>query len=138
MRESARPPIAANIGAPRKLARIGAVLLSVSGVVNAALGAQIGALFYEVYPGGRMGHVGVLAGAAAVIIGGVILLVVVPLYTRESRPKVLIAGALTVVLGHLGAVAGALYVGTVGVVLCYVAGIWAVVAAARTPQADPP
>ena len=125
-----------NLKVPRRLARIGAVLLSASGVVNAALGAQTGALFYEVYPGGRMGHVGVIAGATAVIIGAVILFVVVPLYTRRSRPWALLGGALTVVLGHLGAIAGALYVGTVGVVLCYIAGIWVIAAAARRPAAD--
>ena len=92
------------------------------------LGARIGALVYEVYPGGKMGHVGILAGAAAVVLGLLIGLFVVPLYAHERRSMVRIGGVLTVILGHLGAVAGALYVGTAGVILCYIAGIWAVVA----------
>ena len=37
------------------------------------------------------------------------------------------------VLGHLGAIAGALYVGTIGVLLCYVAGIWGMVTAWKSP-----
>jgi hypothetical protein len=76
-----------------------------------------------------MGHVGVIAGVAAVVIGIVIVLVVVPLYGHGNRRRVLLGGAPTIVLGHVGAVAGALYIGTLGMLLCYIAGIWVIVAA---------
>jgi hypothetical protein len=117
---------------PKKVAMIGAVLIAVSGVVNTILGAMIGAILYEVYPGGKMGHVGVIAGVAAVVIGFFIVVVVVSLYGHGNRKLVLLGGALTVVLGHLGAIAGALYVGTLGMLLCYIAGIWVIVAAWRS------
>jgi hypothetical protein len=104
------------------------VLIAVSGIVNIGLGARIGALVYEVYPGGNLGHVGILAGTAALALGLLIGFFVVPLYEHERQRMVRIGGVLTVVLGHLGAVAGALYVGTAGVIACYIAGIWAVVA----------
>ncbi|UCG92610.1 MAG: hypothetical protein JSV97_02565 [candidate division WOR-3 bacterium] len=107
------------------------MLISISGVVNAVLGAAIGAMFYEVYPGGWMGHVGIIAGIIAVVIGLLILFVVIPLYEQRKRLVIVLAGIFTIVLGHAGAVAGAIYVGTVGMVLCYVAGIWVLVAAAR-------
>ncbi len=119
---------------PRKLAVIGAVLITLSGVANALLGARTGALVYEVHPGGRMGHVGVIAGAVAILIGLVIAFIVVPLYQHSSRNRIVLAGVLTMVLGHLGAIAGALYIGTAGVLLCYVAGIWVVVSAAGSTR----
>jgi hypothetical protein len=107
------------------------VLLLVAGLVNAVLGAQMGAWVYEVYPGGKMGHVGILAGVVAVIIGVFIVFAVVPLYEKRNRWLLALGGLLTMVLGHAGAIAGAVYVGTVGVVLCYVAGrLWALIAAA--------
>jgi uncharacterized BrkB/YihY/UPF0761 family membrane protein len=118
---------------PQKLAIIGAVLITLSGVVNAWLGARIGALVYEIYPGGRMGHVGIIAGVAAILIGLAIAFIVVPRYRHSRRRRVFWAGLLTMVLGHLGAIAGALYVGTAGVVLCYVSGIWVGVAAVKSP-----
>lgn len=118
---------------PKRIATIGGILLSVSGVVNAVLGARIGAVLYEVYPGGRMGHVGVIAGLLAIVIGIIIVFVVVPLFSSRNRWLLALAGILTIVIGHAGAVAGAIYVGTVGVVLCYAAGIWVLVAAVRGP-----
>lgn len=116
---------------PKRIATIGGILLSVSGVVNSVLGARIGALFYDAYPGGKMGHVGVIAGVLAIAIGIIIVFVVVPLYERRKRWLLALAGILTIVLGHAGAVAGAIYVGTVGVALCYIAGISVLVVAAR-------
>lgn len=113
----------------KKIATVGAVLIVVSGIVNTILGAKIGAVLYEIYPGGKMGHVGVIAGVAAMVIGVVIVFIVVPLYGHGNRRLVLLGGALTVVLGHLGAITGALYVGTLGMLLCYIAGIWVIVAA---------
>ena len=112
---------------PRKLAMIGGYLIIASGVVNAALGMSINAIYYDPYPGGNMGHVGIIAGIAAIILGLMIVFLVVPLYYRQKRAYIAIAGLLTVILGHLGAVAGAIYVGTAGLLLCYIGGFWAIV-----------
>ncbi len=108
----------------RKLTIIGGILIAASGLVNTVLGMSIGALYYDVYPGGRMGHVGIFAGILAVILGLLIVFVVVPLYNRRKRSRIALGGILTVVLGHLGAVAGAIYIGTLGLLLCYIAGFW--------------
>jgi hypothetical protein len=120
-----------NLRTPKRLTRIGGILISISGVVNIILGIKIGALVYDAYPGGHMGHVGILAGAAAIVIGLLIVFVVRPLYERRHRGVLLLSGILTIVLGHLGGVAGAIYIGTAGVMLCYVSGVWLVVAAVR-------
>ena len=113
----------------RKLALIGGYLIIASGIANAALGMSIGAIYYEVFPGGDMGHVGIIAGIAATIIGILIVWVVEPLYDRQKRPYLALAGILTVVLGHIGAIAGAIYIGTLGLLLCYVAGFWTLIVA---------
>jgi uncharacterized BrkB/YihY/UPF0761 family membrane protein len=115
---------------PKRLATIGGILIAISGIVNTILGIHIGALWYNIYPGGNMGHVGIIAGMGALVIGLIIIFIIVPLYER-SRGRALLGGILTIVLGHVGAVAGAIYVGTVGVLLCYIAGIWLLVTAAR-------
>ncbi|HSG80952.1 MAG TPA: hypothetical protein VLC48_01775 [Gemmatimonadota bacterium] len=120
-----------NVKTPKTIAAVGGVLIAVSGLVNAALGARVNALVYDVYPGGRMGHVGIIAGIAAIVIGMVIVFLVVPLYKRRKRALLALGGFLTIVLGHAGAVAGAIYVGTAGVILCYIAGVWLLVIAAR-------
>jgi len=117
-----------NARKPKKIATVGGALICASGVLNAALGARIGAVLYDVYPGGRMGHVGIISGVAAIVIGLVILLLITRLYERRNRGLLVLGGILTIVLGHAGAVAGAIYVGTAGVALCYVAGIWLLVA----------
>ncbi|KYK35627.1 MAG: hypothetical protein AYK18_03125 [Theionarchaea archaeon DG-70] len=96
-----------NTGKPKRIATIGGVLICCSGVVNTVLGVHIGALLYEVYPGGRMGHVGIISGITATVIGLVILLLVTPLYERSNRSFLVLGGVLTAVLGHAGAVAGA-------------------------------
>ena len=119
-----------NLGIPKRIATAGGVLISISGVVNAVLGARIGVLLYDAYPGGKMGHVGIIAGVAAIAIGPVIVFLVIPWYQRTNRGVVALAGILTIVLGHVGAIAGAIYVGTVGMLLCYIAGIWILAAAA--------
>jgi hypothetical protein len=116
-----------NLSIPIKLAAVGGALISISGLVNALLGLQIGAMYYEVYPGGKMGHVGVIAGAAAVLIGTIIMTVIVPMFRRRNRLLIAVGGMLTIVLGHIGAIAGALYIGTAGVILCYIAGLWIIV-----------
>jgi uncharacterized BrkB/YihY/UPF0761 family membrane protein len=116
---------------PKRIATVGGVLLSISGLVNAVLGARIGVLVYDAYPGGKMGHVGVIAGVAAIVIGIAIVFLVVPLFERRNRALQALGGLLTIVLGHAGAIAGAIYVGTLGVILCYMAGVWMLVIAAR-------
>ncbi len=80
-----------------------------------------------------MGHVGVIAGLIAIVLGITIVFVVVPLYDRRKRWLLALAGLLTIVIGHAGAIAGAIYVGTLGVILCYAAGIWLLVTAAIGP-----
>jgi hypothetical protein len=122
-----------NIRIPKKLAKIGGVLIAISGVINTALGIRIGAILYDAYPGGKMGHVGIIAGVLAVIIGLAIIFLIVPLYDRiydrRSLGVVIIGGIFTIILGHLGAIAGVIYIGTVGVLLCYIAGVWTIVTA---------
>ena len=120
-----------NLNIPSKIAKVGGVLISISGVVNAILGIRIGATFYDAYPGGKMGHVGVIAGVAAVVIGLIILFLIIPIYKKKNRLLVLLGGVLTIVFGHIGGIAGAIYVGTAGVVLCYTAGVWVIVAVVK-------
>jgi len=109
---------------PKKMATIGGVLIALSGLLNVLLGIQIGAWYYEVYPGGNMGHVGILAGVAAVVLGLAIIFVIAPLYNKGQPAYHLLAGILTIVLGHIGAIAGAIFVGTLGAIMCYIGGIW--------------
>ena len=118
-----------NIRIPRILARIGGVLIVLSGILNFILGLTINAVWYDAYPGGNMGHVGMVAGIIAVAIGSIILFGIIRLYTVHNRWLVAFAGLCIVVLGHLGAVAGALYVGTAGVLCCYIAGFWIIIIA---------
>jgi len=117
---------------PKLIATIGGILISLSGVVSIILGIKINAPFYDVYPGGKMGHIGILAGVAAVVIGLIIIFGLVPLYDSVKTSSLVFCSILTIILGHIGAVAGALYVGTVGAALCYIAGLWQLVAIIRT------
>ena len=117
-----------NLRIPRKLAFFGSLMIALSGLVNTALGIRINALIYDVYPGGKMGHVGVIAGIGALLLGLIMVFGVMPLYTQRKRSLVILGGVLTIVLGHVGAVWGAIYVGTVGLLLCYVAGFWTITA----------
>jgi len=119
---------------PRKLAKIGGILILISGITNTALGIRIGVMYYDIYPGSKMGHVGIIAGIIAILIGLVLILFIVPLYHRKSRGIVLLGGILTIVLGHLGAIAGAIYIGTAGVILCYIAGIWTIIITLMRPK----
>lgn len=111
----------------KKLAEVGGALIFVSGIVNAFLGVKIGALFYEVYPGGYFGHVGIFSGIGAMLIGLIIILGLVRIYESNNRWYILLGGLLTIVVGHIGGIAGAIYVGTVGVLLCYITGIWLII-----------
>jgi len=64
---------------PKLIATIGGILISLSGVVSIILGIKINAPFYDVYPGGKMGHIGILAGVAAVVIGLISIFGLMPL-----------------------------------------------------------
>lgn len=123
-----------NIRIPKRLATLGGVFIFISGIVNSLLGIRIGALYYDIYSGGRMGHVGIVAGVIAIAIGLIIIFVIVPFYERKTNGHLILSGILTIILGHLGAIAGALYVGTVGVLLCYIAGVWLIVTAIRSAK----
>ncbi len=116
----------------KRIAQLGGLLIFISGVVNLLLGVQVGAVFYEIYPGGRLGHVGIVSGIAAMVMGVLIVHVAAPRLSgdedaaetpdRKRRRN----GALMVfALGLLGAITGALYVGTAGMALCCVAAGWA-------------
>ena len=118
-----------NLRTQKKIAFAGGLLISISGVVSVILGAQIGAILYDVYPGGNMGHVGIIAGVGAILVGLVIVFAVRLLFELQKRGLIALGGILTVVLGHLGAIWGAIYVGTVGLLLCYIAGFWTLGAA---------
>lgn len=125
-----------SVRVPRILTTIGGALIAASGVLNFMLGMRINAMWYDVYPGGNMGHVGMLAGIVAVMIGLIIMFGIVRLFTHKSRLVIAIAGILTIVLGHLGAIAGALYIGTAGVLCCYVAGSWVLIVAIKARPAS--
>lgn len=112
-----------------KLALTGGILIVASGVVSIWVGGRAGYMLYEPDPGGLFGHVGILAGIAAILVGSV--LVWMALHEPVGPPGKVTVGLLTVVLGHLGAIAGALLVGTAGLLLCYVAGIWLMVRGLR-------
>lgn len=120
-----------SINQPKSISSIGGALIAISGVVNTVLGGRIGALYYEVYPGGHLGHVGIISGIVAIIIGIAILFIIIPMYEHSNHRHNVIGGILTILLGHAGGIAGALYVGTVGVVLCYIGGIWLLIENSR-------
>jgi hypothetical protein len=54
---------------PGGLTAIGGALVAASGVVSIGIAVPIGAVFYEVDPNGLFGHIGILAGAVAIVIG---------------------------------------------------------------------
>ncbi|MBI9045178.1 MAG: hypothetical protein JEZ06_11880 [Anaerolineaceae bacterium] len=108
---------------------IGGVLIIASGIVSFVIALTFGGLLYEVDPNGLFGHVGIIAGLAAMVIGAFLFWFGRLEHTTPKR--LVLAGFLTIVMGHLGAVAGAMLVGTAGVLCCYVAGIWFLVLAAR-------
>lgn len=116
----------------KRIAQLGGLLIFISGVVNLLLAIQVGAIIYEIYPGGRMGHVGIVSGIVAMAMGVLIVHVAAPRLglaeasAQESDRKRWRSGAFLVfALGLLGAITGALYVGTAGMVLCCVAAGWA-------------
>lgn len=118
-----------------RIAQLGGLLIFISGVVNLLLGIQVGAVFYEIYPGGRLGHVGIISGIVAMVMGVLIVHVAAPRLGRaeDAAPesgKESAAGRrkraaiLVFCLGLIGSITGALYVGTAGMALCCVAAGW--------------
>lgn len=109
---------------------IGGALIIASGVVSLTIALTFGAILYEVDPNGIFGHVGIVAGLIAMVIGAVLIWFG---HLKHATPgRFVLAGFVVAVLGHLGAIAGALLVGTAGLVCCYIAGVWFFVLAAKT------
>ncbi len=115
---------------PQRLTMIGGALIITSGLVSLFIALTFGAVLYEVDPNGIFGHVGIIAGLVAMVIGALLLWFG---RLKHSTPgRLVLAGLVSIILGHLGAVAGALLVGTAGVLCCYVAGVWFFVLAVKT------
>ncbi len=83
----------------RKLALVGALLIVASGLVSIWIGVREGFMQYQPDPGGVFGHVGVIAGLIAVVIGGI--LTWIALHEPASPVGKVVVGLSTVVLGHL-------------------------------------
>lgn len=110
---------------PGILATVGGMLIMASGALSLVLGLAAGSMMYEPDPNGIFGHIGVIAGLAAMAIGAAMLWLARTQYPRREHR--IVTAILTMLLGHLGAIAGALLVGTAGMVLCYTAGIWLII-----------
>lgn len=106
----------------RRLAIAGGILIIMSGFVSIFIGIRGGFIQTHPDPAGLFGHIGVLTGIKAVVIGG--LLTVMAFYKPAKPIWKIVLGLFTVVFGHLGAIAGALLVGTAGLLLCYIAVFW--------------
>ena len=106
---------------------VSGALIVASGIVSLVIALTFGAVLYEVDPNGLFGHVGIIAGLAAIAIG--VFLFWFGRLKPTTPGRLVLAGLVTIVLGHLGAIAGALFVGTAGVLGCYTAGIWFLVLA---------
>jgi len=114
-----------SMGMPRILGSLGGSLIMASGILSAMIGWRNDLLFYQPDPAGRFGHVGIIAGLGAVVLGAAII--VLASRSCRNRKGEIISGVIMMVLGHAGAITGALLVGTAGMVLCYAAGIWRIV-----------
>jgi hypothetical protein len=104
--------------------RTGAVLIFLSGIVSIVVSIPIGAVYNGVDPNGLFGHIGIVNGILAMIIGG--FLFWLSRQVLKNALLILVSGILMVVVGHLGAVMGAMLVGTAGAILCYAAGFWSI------------
>jgi len=109
---------------------IGGALIIASGLVSLGIALTFGAVLYEVDPNGLFGHVGIVAGLVAMVIGA--FLFWFGRLDHITPGRLVLAGLVSIIFGHLGAIAGALLVGTAGVLCCYVAGIWFFVLAVMT------
>jgi len=115
---------------PGRLTMIGGALIIASGLVSLGIALTFGAVLYEVDPNGLFGHVGIVAGLVAMVIGA--FLFWFGRLDHITPGRLVLAGLVSIIFGHLGAIAGALLVGTAGVLCCYVAGIWFFVLAVMT------
>ena len=105
--------------------RTGAVLIFLSGIVSIVVSIPVKAVYNGVDPNGLFGHIGIVNGVLAMIIGGFLFWL-----SRQALKNALltvVSGIVMVVVGHLGAVMGVLLVGTAGLLLCYIAGFWSIV-----------
>jgi len=110
---------------PKSILLIGASLILLSGIVSLVISIPNGAIYNDVDPYGIFGHIGIVNGVAAMVIGGFLLWLSRRKYLTPIRT--ILAGILAMVLGHTGAIAGALLVGTTGLILCYISGFWFIV-----------
>ena len=105
--------------------RTGAVLIFLSGIVSIVVSIPVKAVYNGVDPNGLFGHIGIVNGVLAMIIGGFLFWL-----SRQALKNALltvVSGIVMVVVGHLGAVMGVLLVGTAGLLLCYIAGFSSIV-----------
>ena len=105
--------------------RTGAVLIFLSGIVSIVVSIPVKAVYNGVDPNGLFGHIGIVNGVLAMIIGG--FLFWLGRQVLKNALLTVVSGILMVVVGHLGAVMGVLLVGTAGLLLCYIAGFWSIV-----------
>jgi hypothetical protein len=103
----------------------GGGLIAASGLLSLALGLSTGSMWYQPDPSGIFGHIGIVAGLAAMALGAAIVWLAHTQYSHKRHR--IVAAIATMALGHLGAIAGALLVGTAGMALCYAAGVWLIV-----------
>ena len=87
---------------PGQITRAGGIFILLSGVLNTILGLKIGAVYYYPYPGGKMGHVGILAGLAAILIGALII-VGIPRLINHGNKRVRILGSILTVFSAIWA-----------------------------------
>ena len=105
--------------------RTGAVLIFLSGIVSIVVSIPVKAVYNGVDPNGLFGHIGIVNGVLAMIIGG--FLFWLGRQVLKNALLTVVSGILMVVVGHLGAVMGVLLVGTAGLLFCYIAGFWSIV-----------
>lgn len=108
----------------RLILRVGAVLIFLSGIVSIVVSIPIKAVYNGVDPNGLFGHIGIVNGILAMLIG--VFLFWLSRQEIKHALFIIISGIFMLVVGHLGAVMGALLVGTAGLLLCYIAGFWSI------------
>ena len=96
-----------------------------SGFVSLIISIPIGAAFNKIDPNGLFGHIGIINGIIAIIIGCLLLWSSHQYYLFPFR--IILKGIFTIIISHIGAIYGALLIGTAGLILCYIAGIWYII-----------
>jgi hypothetical protein len=113
-----------NIITRKLLLRTGAVLIFLSGIVSLAVSIPAKVVYNGVDPNGLFGHIGIVNGILAMIIGGFLFWLSRQVF--KNAFLTILSGVLMIVVGHIGAIMGALLVGTAGVLLCYITGFWSI------------